>query len=91
MIRDVKGYLTYNYKGEPSGGLLVDKDTHKIIVGFADIDHQRYIVVPLSNTEEEYESWTANTLDYVLFVNNNFTLEFAEKAIAEAQIQYSKP
>ena len=68
---------------------MVDRNTGKLLTGFGWVDYNRYSVVPLAHPEDRGPSWRVDNSAHVLYVANDFSVAFAEKAIAEAQIEYA--
>ena len=80
--------ITYNSKGEPSGELLLNSKTGKVVGGYGWVDWKKYNIVPLGHAEDAPTRWRGDTKNNLLYVRNSFTAESAEKVIAEAQIKY---
>jgi len=81
--------VPHNRKGEPSGELILDSQSGKVVGGYGWVDWKEYSIVPLGHQQDTQPTWNLDAKSKLLSVMNNFTPEYAEKAIAEAQIKYN--
>ena len=79
--------VAYNRKGEPSGELILDSKTGRVIGGYGWVDWKQYHIIPVVQ-EGIPPKWTLNANRGLLFILNHSEPEYAERALAEAQVIY---
>jgi hypothetical protein len=88
ILTDKDHYIPRNFYGQESGRLTLDGQG-RVTGGIAHLHYTEYSVIPRLHPPDQNPSWSVSTEERKLFVMNNLSIEFAELAIAQAQIQYA--